>query len=116
MGITESLYDYVLKTGNPALHPDRLHRCARLWARCFWGKQYPDHQVSDDMENYRALELLHVGFTLRYRTLKLLTDGPPSDHEIEGLFKELMSVHDVRTPLDQPPAIANHHSDIPTFS
>ncbi|GAB1218042.1 hypothetical protein ATERTT37_007288 [Aspergillus terreus] len=94
MGITESLYDYVLNTGNPALHPDRLHRCARLWARCFWGKQYPDHQVSDDMENYRALELLHVGFTLRYRTLKLLTDGAPSDREVDGLFKELMSIHD----------------------
>ncbi|KAL4891482.1 Zn(II)2Cys6 transcription factor [Aspergillus ambiguus] len=94
MGITESLYDYVLRTGNPALHPDRLHRCARLWSRCFWGKQYPDHQVSDDIENYRALELLHVGMTLRYRTFQLLTDESHADYEADTLFNELMSVHD----------------------
>ncbi|KAF9892122.1 hypothetical protein FE257_002528 [Aspergillus nanangensis] len=95
MGITESLYDYVLQSGNAALHPDRLHRCARLWSRCFWGKQYPDQQVSDDMENYRALELLHVGMTLRYRTLKLLSEDSHTDYEVDVFFNEIMSIHDV---------------------
>lgn len=95
MGITESLYDYVLQTGNPALHPDRLHRCARLWSRCFWGKQYPDHQVSDDIENYRGLELLHVGMTLRYRTLKLLANDSRTDYDVDTFFNDLMDIHDV---------------------
>ncbi|KAL4948799.1 Rh-like protein/ammonium transporter [Aspergillus filifer] len=63
MGGTDSLYEYVLESGNPAVHPDRLYRCARLWGRCFWGKQYPDQEVSDDIENYRGLELLHSGMT-----------------------------------------------------
>jgi hypothetical protein len=96
MGLTESLYDYVLQSGNPALQPDRLYRCARVWGRCFWGKQYPDQQVSDDMENYRALELLHVGMSLRYRTWQLLVDNVPDpDHRTESLFNEIMAATDV---------------------
>ncbi|KAF7596895.1 hypothetical protein BBP40_011940 [Aspergillus hancockii] len=95
MGLTESLYDYVLQSGNPALHPDRLYRCARVWGRCFWGKQYPDQQVSDDMENYRALELLHVGMSLRFRTWQLLVDNvPESSHQTESLFDEIMATTD----------------------
>ncbi|KUM59681.1 hypothetical protein ACN42_g7460 [Penicillium freii] len=61
IGLTESLNDYVAQSGYPALQPDHLHRCARLWGRCFWGEQYPDEEVLDDIENYRALELLHAG-------------------------------------------------------
>ncbi|KAE8147183.1 hypothetical protein BDV25DRAFT_37458 [Aspergillus avenaceus] len=95
MGLTESLYDYVLQSGNPALHPDRLYRCARVWGRCFWGKQYPDQEVSDDMENYRALELLHVGMSLRYRTWQLLVDNvPDSGYRSESLFNEMMAARD----------------------
>lgn len=95
-GTTESLFEYVLRSGNPALHPDRLHRCARLWGRCFYGQQYPDQQVSDDMENYRGLELLHVGISLRYKTWQALVDDPGrTSFESESLFNELMSIHDV---------------------
>ncbi|KAH8422347.1 Zn(II)2Cys6 transcription factor [Aspergillus melleus] len=94
-GTTESLYEYVLRSGNPALHPDRLHRCARLWGRCFYGKQYPDQQVSDDMENYRGLELIHIAMTLRYKTWQVLVDDPSrSGFEGESLFNEMMSIHD----------------------
>ncbi|RMZ39373.1 hypothetical protein AFCA_006288 [Aspergillus flavus] len=95
MGLSESLYDYVLQSGNPALHPDRLYRCARVWGRCFWGKQYPDQEVSDDMENYRALELLHAGMSLRHRTWKLLFDNiPDSGYQAESFFNEIMAVRD----------------------
>lgn len=95
MGLTESLYAYVLRSGNPALHPDRLYRCARVWGRCFWGKQYPDQEVSDDMENYRALELLHMGVSLRYRHWQLLVNNvPDSGYQAESLFNEIMAARD----------------------
>ncbi|KAJ5102425.1 hypothetical protein NUU61_004647 [Penicillium alfredii] len=95
IGLTESLYDYVLQSGNPALHPDRLHQCARLWGRCFWGEQYPDQEVLDDIENYRALELLHAGFCLRYRTWKALVDsGARARDTPDLLFRELMATRD----------------------
>ncbi|PYH95666.1 Rh-like protein/ammonium transporter [Aspergillus ellipticus CBS 707.79] len=93
IGTKDSLYDYVLNSDNPALHPDHLYRCARLWSRCFWGKQYPDQEVCDDMENYRGLEFLHVGYTLWHKLWKCLdpTDTPYSG---DTLFKEMMTVRD----------------------
>ncbi|KAL5338253.1 Rh-like protein/ammonium transporter [Aspergillus crustosus] len=95
MGTTESLYEYVLQSGNPALHPDRLYRCARLWGRCFWGKQYPDQEVSDDIENYRALELVHVGMSLRYKTWQALSDNPfQTNLEAEALLKVIMAIRE----------------------
>lgn len=94
MGLTESLNDYVLESNNPALHPDHLHRCARLWGRCFWGEQYPDQEVLDDIENYRALELLHTGFCLRYRTWKVLVDGAATETS-DSLMRDMMSIRDV---------------------
>ena len=95
MGMTESLYDYVVQSSNPALHPDHLHKCARLWGRCFWRQQYPDQQVLDDIENYRALELLHVGFGLRYRTWRVLVDSGTGTDSSESLFREIISTRDV---------------------
>ncbi|KAL6228703.1 hypothetical protein BDW75DRAFT_141948 [Aspergillus navahoensis] len=95
MGTTESLTEYVLKSGNPAIHPDRLYRCARLWGRCFWGQQYPDQEVSDDMENYRALELLHAGMTLRYKIWQALSDHPVrTNHQAESLLKEIKAIRE----------------------
>ncbi|KAL5052307.1 hypothetical protein BDW71DRAFT_8689 [Aspergillus fruticulosus] len=95
MGATESLTEYVLQSRNPAIHPDRLYRCARLWGRCFWGKQYPDQEVSDDMENYRALELLHVGMTLRYKIWQALSDDPiRTNHQAESLLKEIKATRE----------------------
>ncbi|KAJ5813423.1 uncharacterized protein N7503_000173 [Penicillium pulvis] len=94
MGLTESLYDYVMQSHNPALHPDHLHRCARLWGRCFWGEQYPDQEVLDDIENYRALELLHAGFHLRYRTWKVLVGSGSGPDTTESLFREILSTRD----------------------
>ncbi|CAL5873038.1 uncharacterized protein PFLUO_LOCUS7307 [Penicillium psychrofluorescens] len=92
MGLTESLYDYVMQSGNPALSPDHLHRCARLWGRCFWGEQYPDQEVLDDIENYRALELLHVGFCLRYQTWRALVDaGSDSADTSDSIFREIVA-------------------------
>ncbi|KAF3385224.1 hypothetical protein F1880_003136 [Penicillium rolfsii] len=94
MGLTESLYDYVVQSKNPALNPDHLHRCARLWGRCFWGEQYPDQQVLDDIENYRALELLHVGFCFRHRTWKVLVDPDGTSDTTESLHSEILSTRD----------------------
>ncbi|RDW70536.1 uncharacterized protein DSM5745_08047 [Aspergillus mulundensis] len=95
MGATESLTEYVLQSGNPSIHPDRLYRCARLWGRCFWGTQYPDPEVSDDMENYRALELLHAGMTLRYKIWQALSDDPvQTSHQAELLRKEIMTTRE----------------------
>ncbi|KAJ5159384.1 uncharacterized protein N7482_006388 [Penicillium canariense] len=94
MGLTESLYDYVMQSNNPALHPDHLHRCARLWGRCFWGEQYPDQEVLDDIENYRALELLHAGFCFRHRTWGVLVESGTGSDTTESLFRELISTRD----------------------
>jgi Amt family ammonium transporter len=96
MGSTESLYEYVLQSDNPAIHPDRLYRCARLWGRCFWGKQYPEQEVSDDIENYRALELLHASMTLRYKTWQALCDDPVQTRlQAESLLMEIMAIREV---------------------
>ncbi|OJJ37920.1 hypothetical protein ASPWEDRAFT_39631 [Aspergillus wentii DTO 134E9] len=94
IGLTESLYDYVLNSGNPALHPDYLHKCARLWGRCFWGSQYPDQEVLDDVENHRGLELLHEGMGLRYKTWQLVVDPTASSYTTESLFTEMMGIRD----------------------
>ena len=84
------------QTGNPALQPDHLYRCARLWGRCFWGEQYPDEEVLDDIENYRALELLHVGFCLRHRTWKVLVESAAGTAEsAEALFREILATREV---------------------
>lgn len=119
MGSTESLFDYVLQTQNPALHPDRLHRCARLWGRCYWGKQYPDNEVTDDMENYRALELLHEGMMLRHKLWKILSDDPnPSEDVARSHFVEMMAVQDVRSltlPAPLHGDLLTKHRDIPIF-
>lgn len=96
MGLAESLNDYVMQTNNPALHPDYLHRCARLWGRCFWGEQYPDQEVLDDIENYRALELLHAGFRLRDRTWKVLVNSGTGAETSDTLLRDIMSMRDVR--------------------
>lgn len=84
------------QSGNPALQPDHLHRCARLWGRCFWGEQYPDEEVLDDIENYRALELLHAGFCLRHRTWKALIESAAGTAEsAEPLFREILNIREV---------------------
>ncbi|KAJ5238991.1 hypothetical protein N7468_003610 [Penicillium chermesinum] len=94
MGLTESLYDYVLQSKNPALHPDHLHRCARLWGRCYWAEQYPDQEVLDDIENYRALELLHAGFCMRHRIWKVLINSEVEGDSSESLSREMVSIRD----------------------
>jgi len=96
IGLTESLNDYVAQSGNPALQPDHLHRCARLWGRCFWGEQYPDEEVLDDIENYRALELLHAGFLLRHKTWKVLVESAAGTVEsTKPLFREILAIREV---------------------
>lgn len=95
MGLTESLHDYTLQSGNPALQPDYLHRCARLWGRCFWGEQYPEQQVLDDMENYRGLELFHRGIGMRHKTWKLVESPESCEDTPETLFSEMMGIRDV---------------------
>lgn len=97
MGMTESLYEYALNSGNPAIHPDRLYRCARLWGRCFWGTQYPDQEVTDDIENYRALELLHADMMLRHKTWQALMNDPvETAHQAKPILKEIMAIREVR--------------------
>ncbi|CAG7954649.1 unnamed protein product [Penicillium olsonii] len=94
-GLTESLNDWVVQSGNPALHPDHLYRCARLWGRCFWGEQYPDEEVLDDIENYRALELLHAGFCLRHKTWKVLVESAAGTAAPkESLLREIMAIRE----------------------
>ncbi|OJK01388.1 hypothetical protein ASPACDRAFT_1898336 [Aspergillus aculeatus ATCC 16872] len=90
----DSLTDYVLNSNKPALHPDQLHRSARLWSRCFWGKQYPDQEIADDMENYRGLELIHTGFILWHKAWKCLGDPADSAYTPDTLYAEILSVRD----------------------
>ncbi|KAJ5718577.1 hypothetical protein N7488_004223 [Penicillium malachiteum] len=94
MGLTESLYDYVVQSNNPALHPDHLHQCARLWGRCFWGEQYPDQEVLDDIENYRALELLHAGFFLRHRIWRTLVESGSGTDTTDSVFRDMIATRD----------------------
>lgn len=96
MGLTESLYDYVVQSDNPELQPDHLHRCARLWGRCFWGEQYPDQEVLDDIENHRALELLHFSFCTRYRTWRVLVDSEAETDTADTVLQSILSARDVR--------------------
>ncbi|PYH49735.1 Rh-like protein/ammonium transporter [Aspergillus saccharolyticus JOP 1030-1] len=89
---SDSLTDYVLKSDNPAIHPDQLHRSARLWSRCFWGKQYPDQEIADDMENYRALELIHDGFILWHKAWACLGEPEGTSYTPDRVYAEILSV------------------------
>lgn len=55
----------------------------------------------DDVENYRGLELFHVGMGLRYKTWKLAQDPGRVDvgYTAESLFSDMMAVRDVSCPL-----------------
>ncbi|KAK5695629.1 hypothetical protein LTS12_028608, partial [Elasticomyces elasticus] len=93
MGLCESLYDYMVSSGNPSLNPDHLYQCARLWGRCFWGEQYPDQQVMDDNENYRGLELIHVSMMMRHAIWKLAIGSPlVPGTTANSLFEELVNI------------------------
>lgn len=96
MGLCESLYDYMVSSGNPSLNPDHLYQCARLWGRCFWGEQYPDQQVMDDNENYRGLELIHVSMMMRHAIWKLAIGSPlVPGTTANSLFEELVNIRNV---------------------
>lgn len=96
MGLCESLYDYMVTSGNPSLNPDHLHQCARLWGRCFWGDQYPDQQVMDDNENYRGLELIHVSMKMRHAIWKLaIGNSLDPGTTASSLFEELVGIRNV---------------------
>ncbi|KAL4806815.1 hypothetical protein BDV18DRAFT_120206 [Aspergillus unguis] len=95
MGVTGSLYDYVSKSENLAIHPDRLYRSARLWGRCYWRNRYPEQEVSDDIENYRALELLHAGMTLRQRIWDALVNtSVDTSHQAELVSKDIKAIRE----------------------
>jgi hypothetical protein len=55
----------------------------------------------DDVENYRALELLHLGMNLFYKTWKLwqIPVLPTADCTAETLFREIIAVRDVSRPF-----------------
>lgn len=113
MGLTESLYDYVLNSGNPALQPDHLYQCARLWGRCFWGDQYPDQEVMDDNENYRGLELIHIGMVLRHVTWRVAIGNPiVPGMTSESLFQEMMNIRNVFLPSYPPCFPCTNNNDL----
>lgn len=96
-GLTGSLYDALLDSGNPALHPDYLHQCARIWGRCLWGEEYPETQILDDMENHRALELLHQAFIMKNKIWQLALGKSFRSAELtpEGLYSEMITIREV---------------------
>lgn len=110
MGATESLYDYILQSGNAALQPDHLYQCARLWGRCFWGDQYPEQEVMDDNENYRGLELIHVGMVLRHVIWRLaMGNAVVPGTTSESLFQEMMAIRNVsHLSLIRPPCTSSN--------
>lgn len=100
MGLTDSLYDYVLQSGNPALQPDHLYQLARIWSRCWWRDQYPDHEVMDDNENYRGLEFIHVGLLLRHHIWRMAVGNPVTPGTSpDCLFQEMMGIRNVSRPV-----------------
>lgn len=96
-GLYGSLYDTLLDSDNPSLHPDSLHQCARIWGRCLWGKEYPDNQILDDMENHRALELLHHSYILRHKIwqLALARSERSAGSTPDALLSEMMMIRNV---------------------
>ncbi|CRG86946.1 hypothetical protein PISL3812_03959 [Talaromyces islandicus] len=95
-GLNGSLYDTLLDSGNPALHPDYLHQCARIWGRCLWGDEYPETQILDDMENHRALELLHHAFIMKNKIWQLALGKSPRSTEItpDSLYLEMITIRE----------------------
>lgn len=105
MGLQSCLFQFLFGSPNPSLHPDYLHRCARIWGRCFWGPEYPDQEILDDIENYRALEFSHHSFIMRHRIWQLATGN---DHNVgamrltsEKLFAEMMAIREVSSTTPQ---------------
>ncbi|EED14768.1 conserved hypothetical protein [Talaromyces stipitatus ATCC 10500] len=90
-GLMGSLYDTLLESEHSALHPDYLHQCARIWGRCLWAEEYPDAQILDDMENHRALELLHHSVII-WNKIWQLASGNNRDLSMtpETLYSEIM--------------------------
>jgi hypothetical protein len=105
MGLQSYLFQFLFGSPNPSLHPDYLHRCARIWGRCFWGSEYPDQEILDDIENYRALELSHHSLIVRHKIWQLATGN---DHNVgamrltsEKLFAEIMAIREVSSMTPQ---------------
>ncbi|RFU27505.1 hypothetical protein B7463_g8821, partial [Scytalidium lignicola] len=71
MGLKSCLFPFLYEFQNPYFYPDYLHQCARIWARCFWGSRYPDHEILDDIENHRGLELIHHSHIIRQQIWNL---------------------------------------------
>lgn len=96
-GLSGSFYDTLLDSGNPALHPDHLHQCARIWGRCLWGEEYPEIQILDDMENHRALELLHHAFIMKNKIWQLALGKSSRSAGVtrEFLYSEIISIREV---------------------
>lgn len=95
-GLTGSLYNTLIESGHSALHPDYLHQCARIWGRCLWAEEYPDQQILDDMENHRALELLHHAIIIGNKIWQLaLGNSNDSSMTPEKLYAEIMRIREV---------------------
>lgn len=95
-GLTGSLYNTLIESGHSALHPDYLHQCARIWGRCLWAEEYPDQQILDDMENHRALELLHHAIIIWNKIWQLaLGNSKDSSMTPETLYAEIMRIREV---------------------
>jgi hypothetical protein len=77
---------------------ERIYRSARISGRHCWGEEYPEDEVLDDLENYRALEALHHTFVLRSRIWQLAVakyEGRECTDTPDSLMKEIQEIGEV---------------------
>lgn len=93
------LMDFLNSAGIPDLKPDQLFLKARASCRRLYGEGYPSEEVQDDLENYRALELIHKEYLFRHRIWQLAeaqTQGNLDFDDAEAIWDDLNAIQEVR--------------------
>lgn len=85
---------------------DDLFRAGRSALPEIWGSIYPAEELLDDLENYRALELMHESIKFHFKISKQFVNednyDEHQDHN-EDLQNHLESIREVSEPV-------SHHS------
>jgi hypothetical protein len=95
---SQSLLSRMSRSSLPSMNLERIYRSARISGRHCWGEEYPEDEVLDDLENYRALEALHHTFVLRSRIWQLAVakyEGRECTDTPDSLMKEIQEIGEV---------------------
>lgn len=95
---SQSLLSRLSQSPIPSTNLQRIYRSARISGRHCWGEEYPEDEVLDDLENYRALGALHDVFVMRSRIWQLAVAqhaGNECADTPESLMKEIHKIGEV---------------------